>query len=72
MVYGRDAKARQRTILEFDVHRNSSAPAVARAATTGLCETVALTEDRFQTLLLLVSEIVTNAVCTPTRPRRPR
>ncbi len=59
---GKDAGADQRPSLELDLHRDESAPGVARAATAGLCEQAGLTVARRQTLLLLVSEIVTNAV----------
>jgi anti-sigma regulatory factor (Ser/Thr protein kinase) len=48
--------------LELDLQRCPEAPAVARAATAGLCQQIGLTHARRQTLLLLVSEIVTNAV----------
>jgi anti-sigma regulatory factor (Ser/Thr protein kinase) len=48
--------------LELELQRAPDAPAVARAAAAGLCQQIGLTHARCQTLLLLVSEIVTNAV----------
>jgi anti-sigma regulatory factor (Ser/Thr protein kinase) len=62
MVAGKDAKPSEHSSLEIDLCRDESAPGVARAAITGLCERVGLTGSRCQTLVLLVSEIVTNAV----------
>jgi anti-sigma regulatory factor (Ser/Thr protein kinase) len=63
MVAGKDAaEPTKHTSLEIDLRRDESAPGVARAAITGLCERVGLTGARGQTLVLLVSEIVTNAV----------
>lgn len=58
---GMDAD-QHRGSLELDLHRDPDAPAVARAAAAGLCQHVGLTDARCQTLLLLVSEIVSNAV----------
>jgi len=48
--------------LELELQRDLDAPAVARAAAAGLCQQIGLTRERRQTLLLLVSELVTNAV----------
>jgi anti-sigma regulatory factor (Ser/Thr protein kinase) len=62
MVAGKDADSSPRTSLAIDLPRDAGAPSIARAATTGLCEQVEMTGARCQTLLLLVSEIVTNAV----------
>lgn len=60
---GEQAQGRGRAAsLELQLQRGREAPAVARAATNGLCEKVALSGSRCQTLLLLVSETVTNAV----------
>ncbi len=58
----KDAEPKKHTLLEIDLRRDESAPGVARAAITGLCERVGVTGSRRQTLVLLVSEIVTNAV----------
>jgi anti-sigma regulatory factor (Ser/Thr protein kinase) len=59
---GKDAKCGEGSLLELDLQRDESAPRVARAAITGLCERIGLSGARCQTLLLLVSEVVTNAV----------
>ncbi len=58
---GMDADPR-RGSLELELQRHPDAPAVARAAAAGLCQQIGLTHACCQTLLLLVSEIVTNAV----------
>ena len=50
---------------------NEQAPARARALVSGWCEAFDLDEARCQMLRLLVSEVVTNAVVHPRRPRRP-
>jgi anti-sigma regulatory factor (Ser/Thr protein kinase) len=42
--------------------RSAEAPALARAATRELCERLPLSDSRCQILLVLVSEVVTNAV----------
>lgn len=59
---GKDASAGQHPALDLELHRDNGAPGVARAAVAGLCEQVGLTGAPCHTLLLLVSEIVTNAV----------
>lgn len=48
--------------LQLDLKRDKRAPGIARAAITGLCEQAGLAGERCDTALLLVSEIVTNAV----------
>jgi anti-sigma regulatory factor (Ser/Thr protein kinase) len=48
--------------LRLELERNAEAPAIARAAVRGLCERSRVSASSCQTLLLLVSEIVTNAV----------
>jgi anti-sigma regulatory factor (Ser/Thr protein kinase) len=58
---GKDANPHG-SVLELELQRAPDAPAVARAAAAGLCQQIGLTHARCQTLLLLVSEIVTNAV----------
>jgi two-component sensor histidine kinase len=62
------------TSLELDIERGRCAPAIARAAISGLCEQVGLTGARCHTMRLLVSELVTNAVlhseAPPTTPIR--
>jgi anti-sigma regulatory factor (Ser/Thr protein kinase) len=58
------------TRVELRLPRTPQAPAIARAAVSGICERIALEGARSQTLLLLVSEIVTNAVVHSDGPAR--
>jgi anti-sigma regulatory factor (Ser/Thr protein kinase) len=51
--------------LELEFERNDEAPSLARAAVLGFCENRALGGPTIATLLLLVSEVVTNAVVHP-------
>lgn len=46
----------------MDIERNVEAPAIARAAATGLCEEAGVDPSSCFTVVLLVSETVTNAV----------
>ncbi len=46
--------------LRIEIERDNQAPGIARSAAEGLCEE--LTASQCGTLLLLVSELVTNAV----------
>lgn len=62
VVSDRDACSGQPRPLQLDLKRDENAPGVARAAVTGLYDQPGMTVARYQTLLLLVSEIVTNAV----------
>jgi anti-sigma regulatory factor (Ser/Thr protein kinase) len=48
--------------LELELPRDVQAPSVARAAVSGLCHDLDLSRSQCQTLVLLVSEIVSNAV----------
>jgi anti-sigma regulatory factor (Ser/Thr protein kinase) len=48
--------------IEVLLPRSAEAPALARAATKELCERLPLSDNRRQILLVLVSEVVTNAV----------
>ncbi|HEV2922464.1 MAG TPA: ATP-binding protein [Solirubrobacteraceae bacterium] len=48
--------------LELALERNVQAPAIARAAISGLCEDLRLGGSLRQTLVLLISEVVSNAV----------
>jgi anti-sigma regulatory factor (Ser/Thr protein kinase) len=48
--------------LELELHRNVQAPAIARAALSGLCSALDMSRSRQHTLKLLVSEVVSNAV----------
>jgi anti-sigma regulatory factor (Ser/Thr protein kinase) len=59
---GGESEPAQRTPLDLQLQRDESAPGVARAAVAGLCEQAGVTGVPCHTLLLLVSEIVTNAV----------
>lgn len=56
--------------VELQLPRTPQAPAIARAAVSGICEQIELTGTRSQTLLLLVSELVTNAVVHSDGPER--
>jgi anti-sigma regulatory factor (Ser/Thr protein kinase) len=61
---GRSAarKARHTGSLRLDLRRDTEAPATARAAVHGWCPALDGGLARLETLLLLVSEVVTNAV----------
>ncbi len=48
--------------LELELQRNVEAPAIARAALSGLCVGVDPSPSAQHTLMLLVSEVVSNAV----------
>jgi anti-sigma regulatory factor (Ser/Thr protein kinase) len=52
----------RRVSVELELRRGVEAPAIARAAVGELCEHAGLVGARRQTLQLLVSEVVTNAV----------
>jgi anti-sigma regulatory factor (Ser/Thr protein kinase) len=67
-VNARGGQDRRKRGLELELRRDIDAPAIARAATRGLCEDRDLPTARLQTLLLLVSEVVTNAVLHSTGP----
>jgi anti-sigma regulatory factor (Ser/Thr protein kinase) len=56
--------------LELELQRNIEAPAIARAAVTGWCQDLDLSGSLCHTLLLLVSEVVTNAVLHSRGPAR--
>jgi anti-sigma regulatory factor (Ser/Thr protein kinase) len=59
----RDREATGRSpALELELHRNVQAPGIARAAVTELSQDLGLSASTFQTLVLLVSEVVSNAV----------
>jgi anti-sigma regulatory factor (Ser/Thr protein kinase) len=55
-----DASATQ--AIDVLLPRSAEAPGLARAATRELCERLVLSDGRRQILLVLVSEVVTNAV----------
>jgi anti-sigma regulatory factor (Ser/Thr protein kinase) len=48
--------------LRLDLRRDTEAPGIARAAVDGWCPDLEGGQPRLETLLLMVSEIVTNAV----------
>ncbi len=48
--------------LELELQRNAEAPAIARATLSGLCVDLDMSPSEQQTLMLLVSEVVSNAV----------
>ncbi len=56
------ARAAGQAHLELELPRNAEAPAVARAAMSGLCTHHGVSRSEQHTLLLLVSEVVSNAV----------
>jgi anti-sigma regulatory factor (Ser/Thr protein kinase) len=59
----RDREATARSpALELELQRNVQAPGIARAAVTELSQALRLSASTFQTLVLLVSEVVSNAV----------
>jgi anti-sigma regulatory factor (Ser/Thr protein kinase) len=52
-------------ILELELDPTPDAPSVARAAIVGFCQDRAVSSSALATVVLLVSEIVTNAVIHP-------
>jgi len=54
--------------LELALERGVQAPAIARAAISGLCEDLRLDGPVRQTLVLLISEVVSNAVLHSSGP----
>jgi anti-sigma regulatory factor (Ser/Thr protein kinase) len=52
-------------VLSLALEQSSEAPAVARAAIVGFCEGRDVGSTALSTLMLLVSEVVTNAVTHP-------
>jgi len=48
--------------LQLELERNIEAPGIARAAATGLCQDAGIDQSSCFTVVLLVSEVVTNAV----------
>src|ERR1700676_2162403 len=48
--------------LQLELPRDAQAPAVARAAVSGLCHGMDFSASQCQTLRLLVSEVISNAV----------
>lgn len=62
-------RASERRSLRLDLERTADAPAIARAAVTGLCFEAELDPYRRAELILLVSELVTNAVVHPDAPQ---
>jgi anti-sigma regulatory factor (Ser/Thr protein kinase) len=55
--------------LSLSLERDHDAPAVARAAIVGFCEGRGVDSTVVSTLMLLVSEVVTNAVIHPNTKR---
>jgi anti-sigma regulatory factor (Ser/Thr protein kinase) len=53
------------SVLLLDLERTTEAPSLARAAITGFCENLESARPVLSTLVLLVSEVVTNAVVHP-------
>ena len=59
----------QRRSLRLDLERSVDAPAIARAAVAGLCAEAGIDRCRLAELILVVSELVTNAVVHSDAPR---
>ncbi len=57
------------TPVELELQRDVQAPALARSAVSELFGALSLSANTVQTLMLLVSEVVTNAVVHSTGPR---
>jgi anti-sigma regulatory factor (Ser/Thr protein kinase) len=55
--------------LELELKRDVHAPSIARAAASGRCDGLELSPSVCQTLVLLVSEVVSNAVLHSNAPR---
>jgi anti-sigma regulatory factor (Ser/Thr protein kinase) len=64
----RDADAGLSAPLELALERNVQAPAIARAAISGLCEDLRLDGSLRQMVVLLISEVVSNAVLHSSGP----
>jgi anti-anti-sigma factor len=60
--WGETANASGQGTLELKLARDQNAPGAARSATREWSESIGLTDPLAETLLLLVSEVVTNAV----------
>jgi anti-sigma regulatory factor (Ser/Thr protein kinase) len=54
-----------RPVLDLELERNTEAPSLARAAISGFCQDRDLSPSTLATIMLLVSEVVTNAVIHP-------
>ena len=71
MMTAQDLQSQARTRpagLSLELERSVEAPAVARAAASGLCQDLGLCPSLRNTCLLLVSEIVSNAVLHSSAP----
>ncbi|MCW3067917.1 MAG: putative anti-sigma regulatory factor, serine/threonine protein kinase [Solirubrobacterales bacterium] len=66
----RDREATDAPSLELELQRNVEAPGIARTAVTELSHGLGLPGPTFQTLVLLVSEVVSNAVLHSKGPTR--
>jgi anti-sigma regulatory factor (Ser/Thr protein kinase) len=62
------ARTAARANLELELQRNVAAPATARAAVNGMCNDLELSGSARDTLMLLVSEVVSNAVLHSSGP----
>ncbi len=58
-----------RAELSLQLARSVEAPAIARAAASGLCENLEISPSLRNTCVLLVSEVVSNAVLHSSAPR---
>lgn len=59
------SRERDPSTLELELERSVDAPSVARAAIVGFCQDSDSSPSTIATVMLLVSEIVTNAVIHP-------
>ena len=59
------SKEKDPSTLELELERNVDAPSVARAAIVGFCQDSESSPSTIATVMLLVSEVVTNAVVHP-------
>lgn len=59
------SQERDPSTLELELERSVDAPSVARAAIVGFCQDSDSSPSTIATVMLLVSEIVTNAVVHP-------
>lgn len=65
MTSTKPSQERDPSVLELELERNVEAPALARAAIVGFCQDSDSSPSTIATVMLLVSETVTNAVVHP-------
>jgi anti-sigma regulatory factor (Ser/Thr protein kinase) len=72
MTATRERSSERLAAIELALPRTVEAPGLARAAMAGLCRDIGLNGASHQTLLLLVSEVVSNAVLHSRGPEEER